>query len=156
PPATAPAQAAMPPAAPTPTSAPEPAPPVIAVHYSAYDPSGARTARRIAAELAADGFRVSGPRPVRARISSTSVRYFHDADRAAGVRAMRSAAPALRGGAASAVNMLDLTHYRPQPQTGVLELWIGRKFNPERRRNFRPGGVPDPWFLKLIEQPTAP
>lgn len=112
----------------------EPNESAVIVHYSSFDRTGERTARRVAAHLAAEGFEVRGVRAVRVRLASTTVRYFFDADRRAVAQAQRAAAAALRRSGAAAPRAQDLTHYEPKPPQGTLELWVGRQASSPRVR----------------------
>jgi len=114
---------------PVPASTRYPAPPAapsrVYVHYSAFDPEGKAKASHVARRLMARGFQVAELRPVRTRVRSSTVRFFHEQDRAA--------APALRGalaqslaerGAQSGTRLQDLRSFERPPQEGTLEVWL--------------------------------
>ena len=94
----------------------------IVFHYSAYDPGGRRTARRLAESLTASGLEAHGMSAVRARIDSTTVRYFFDGDLGVAKQVHDVLARELgrRGGA----RIQDLTHYEPKPSEGAIEIWL--------------------------------
>jgi type II secretory pathway predicted ATPase ExeA len=105
---------------------PERAAPRVMLHYSAFDHSGERAARRLAASLVENGYEAPSVGAVRARIDSTTIRYFfpEDLDEAARLRQLVAHTLGQRGGERASVQ--DLTHYEPKPSESAIEIWLGR------------------------------
>lgn len=123
------------------------------VHYSAFDPAAERAARRAAEALVALGVASPDLRPVRVRLSSTSVRYFHEADRDDAARVNGAIAGALLRSGFERARLQDLTHYEPRPREGALEVWVGREPSPAAVRSLRRVGAPAPGLERVRQDP---
>jgi hypothetical protein len=96
------------------------------VHHTAGDPGATARARALAERLRDRGAAVVIVRPVPFAVRGLSVRYFHDADRAAATAAVADAAavagdPADQG---AALRPADFTSFRPAPRPGTIEIWL--------------------------------
>jgi hypothetical protein len=92
-------------------------PPRIVVHYR--QDAGADAARRIAAELRAQGYARTELRPVPFPVSRANVRFFHGQNRSV-ARAVNELVQAT--GRRS--DLRDFTHYVPLPTLGTVEIWL--------------------------------
>jgi len=127
--------------------------PSAVVHYSAFDPAAERAARRAAEALGAVGVTTQDIRAVRARFSSTSVRYFHEADRDDAARVNGAVAAALLRSGFDRARLQDLTHYEPRPREGALEVWVGRGPPPAAPRAVRRIGAPARVLERVRQDP---
>ena len=100
----------------------------VFVHYAgpAGDEVGRGRAERIARVLEDDGYRIGAIRPTGFAIRTSSVRYFHEADRAAAARLRSDLPPSL----AESTLIMDFTSYEPRPRPGTIELWLADSGGP--------------------------
>lgn len=126
-PVEAPAQAAAPEIVPAPqprgqsaiASVPTAPVPVAANRiYVHYPPSAAAAAVVAVDALHAAGVQDARPMQVSFPVANTDIRYFHPEDRATAEQLARTI-----GGSDATIR--DFTSYRPQPPSGVLEIWFG-------------------------------
>ena len=90
----------------------------IAVHFPALFPA---EADKLSAELTRAGFDDVTAYPASIRISTTQVRYYHEADRAAAEEIAASTSTAFDG---ATVAVRSFTDAGAQPPEGLLEIWL--------------------------------
>ncbi|MGB3314405.1 MAG: hypothetical protein WBB85_08325, partial [Albidovulum sp.] len=100
-----------------PQAVPPPVPPLadpqtVFLHVPSSVPE--TEVQNVFAALKVAGFTVEDPRRVGFSISTSNVRYFHDADAGAATRLAETIGAAAR----------DFTAYRPSPPDGTIEVWI--------------------------------
>jgi hypothetical protein len=110
---------------------------------SALDPE---QIRGVLTGIRAAGVESPEARPVGLAISSTQVRYYHEADRRAAERVASAAGATLR----------DFTTYSPEPPSGTVELWLAGKprgtqaASSSRRPAVEPGSNGDVVLTRLV------
>lgn len=93
------------------------------IHHSAGDPATAARARALAQRLQQRGASVVIVRPVPFGIRGLSVRFFHEADRAAAAAVLGDVA-SFGGSRSGPVRPTDFTAFEPAPRPGTIEIWL--------------------------------
>jgi hypothetical protein len=104
-----------------------PAPPMsrLVVHHAAADREAAALARQLAEQLERAGLGAAEVAPVPFAIGTTSVRYFHAADRPDADRLVAAIRPLLAWNRRAAPSTpIDFTDFRPLPRPGTIEIWL--------------------------------
>jgi hypothetical protein len=95
------------------------------IHHVAHHQGGAALAQRLTDHLRHQGFTVAEVRPVDFDISTPSVRYFFERDRAASQRLVEELGRFFDEGTSLAPDHAsDFSHFLPKPRPGNVEVWL--------------------------------